>query len=81
MSACLIQFFFLTNAQWRSRKVAVAVNICASEASLEKGKCQSCYMNILYFFFCLKYSSTKCILKEKKKAKMLTSLSLMAENC
>lgn len=50
MSACLIQFFFLTNAQWRSRKVAVAVNICASEASLEKGKCQSCYMNILYFF-------------------------------
>lgn len=67
MSACLIRFFFLTNAQWRSRKVAVAVNICASVALLENGKCQSCCMNILYFF-CLKYSSMKCILKEKKKS-------------
>lgn len=81
MSACLIQFFFLTNAQWRSRKVAVAVNICASEASLEKGKCQSCYMNILYFFFLFKVFFNEVHFEGKKKAKMLTSLSLMAENC
>lgn len=81
MSACLIRFFFLTNAQWRSRKVAVAVNICASVALLEKGKCQSCCMNILYFFLFKVFFNEVHFEGKKNKAKMLTSLSLMAENC